>query len=327
MTALFGEGRHPDAQRIEADMRRCRARHAGDPGGHPVGDAVLRYKTPATSSGRRCAEAFEAHNAALGVPRDWPVPAEERAAIRTRLAREMFAAEYDRDPSDARELSGFLARVSRQATTSVAGYDLTFSPVKSVSTLWALAPPRDRGGGGSGAPRRGRRHPRVDRGHRDLHPRRGGRGCNRSRRTGLLAAAFTHRDSRAGDPDLHTHVAISNKVQSARDGRWLALDGRPIYKNRVAASERYNTRLEALLRERLGVRFAERARHRGREAAGARDRRHRPGDHRALVRRRAAIDSRRGELAAQFQDRPWPPTDGGRGDRAGAAGQPGDPAG
>ena len=30
--------------------------------------------------------------------------------------------------------------------------------------------------------------------------------------TGLLGAAFTHRDSRAGDPDLHTHVAISNKV-------------------------------------------------------------------------------------------------------------------
>jgi site-specific recombinase XerD len=25
---------------------------------------------------------------------------------------------------------------------------------------------------------------------------------------GLVAAAFTHRDSRAGDPDLHTHVAV-----------------------------------------------------------------------------------------------------------------------
>ena len=32
--------------------------------------------------------------------------------------------------------------------------------------------------------------------------------------TGLIAAAFDHRDSRAGDPNLHTHVAVSNKVQA-----------------------------------------------------------------------------------------------------------------
>ena len=76
---------------------------------------------------------------------------------------------------------------------------------------------------------------------------------------GLVAAAFTHRDTRAGDPDLHTHVAVSNKVQTD-DGRWLALDGRIVYKANVAASERYNTRIEAELTARLGVRFAERSR-------------------------------------------------------------------
>ena len=73
----------------------------------------------------------------------------------------------------------------------------------------------------------------------------------------MVAAAFTHRDSRAGDPDLHTHVAVSNKVQ-AEDGRWLALDGRLLYAAKVAASEHYNTRVEAELVERLGVEFAER---------------------------------------------------------------------
>jgi conjugative relaxase-like TrwC/TraI family protein len=31
--------------------------------------------------------------------------------------------------------------------------------------------------------------------------------------TGLIATAFDHFDSRAGDPHLHTHVVISNKVQ------------------------------------------------------------------------------------------------------------------
>ena len=48
--------------------------------------------------------------------------------------------------------------------------------------------------------------------------------------TGLIAAAFDHRDSRAGDPNLHTHVAVSNKVRAiGADGipRWLALDGTP----------------------------------------------------------------------------------------------------
>jgi hypothetical protein len=31
----------------------------------------------------------------------------------------------------------------------------------------------------------------------------------------LLAVSFTRRDSRAGDHDLHTHVAISHEVHAA----------------------------------------------------------------------------------------------------------------
>jgi conjugative relaxase-like TrwC/TraI family protein len=60
---------------------------------------------------------------------------------------------------------------------------------------------------------------------------------------GLVAAAFTHRDSRSGDPDLHTHVAVANKVQTF-DGRWLSIDGRVLFKATVAASETYNTALD-----------------------------------------------------------------------------------
>ncbi len=36
---------------------------------------------------------------------------------------------------------------------------------------------------------------------------------------GLIATAFDHYDSRAGDPPLHTHVVISNKVKTAWDGK------------------------------------------------------------------------------------------------------------
>jgi len=57
------------------------------------------------------------------------------------VAREFFRAEHGRDPVDARELAGQIAKDSRPGASAVAGYDLTFSPVKSVSALWAVADP------------------------------------------------------------------------------------------------------------------------------------------------------------------------------------------
>src|SRR4030095_1233541 len=74
---------------------------------------------------------------------------------------------------------------------------------------------------------------------------------------GLVAPACPHRDSRAGDPDLHTHVAVANKVQTL-DGRWLSIDGRVLCSPMVTASETYDTSVEQPLRDTLGVRFAER---------------------------------------------------------------------
>jgi len=249
------------------------------------------------------ARRFEQTNSGAGLPRDWPIPAAERAAIRTALGREMFTGQYGRAPN-SRELSGFLARAMRQETTAVAGYDLTFTPVKSVSALWAVAP-RDVA-------------QVIERAHQAAveqclswlednaaYTRLGRGGARQVDVRGLIAAAFTHRDSRAGDPNLHTHVAVSNKVQAVGGeaaGRWLALDGRPLHKLTVAASERYNTRLEALLRDRLGVEFTERASEQGkravREIVGV--------DERLLTTwsaRRLMIDVRRGELAGQFQAR------------------------
>lgn len=299
MKSLFGEGRHPDAERLERDALAAgwtpeQARAAG-----ALGQPFLVYPTPADGFRARCAHEFAAVNAARGLPRDAPLPTPERARIRGEVARGMFAAEHDRPPADARELSGFIARASRPATKAVAGYDLTFSPVKSVSAFWALAPREIA--------------EQIEAAHHAavadtlawleryaVFTRLGAGGVRQVETTGLIAAVFTHRDSRAGDPDLHTHVAVSNKVQT-RDGRWRALDGRVLYKANVAASERYNTRLEAHLVAGLGVRFAERP---GRED-GKRSVREIVGlDARLLAAwssRRQAIDARRGELASDFQ--------------------------
>ncbi len=256
MVALFGEGRHPNADQIERAAQLAGKDPQEVDQASRLG-APYRIHEQANVFHRRSAGAFRDYNTALGLHADTPVPAEERARIRTELASALFVETYGRPPADARELSGHLARISRQATTAVAGYDLTFSPVKSISTLWAIAPPEVAAV--------------IEQAHADavadtltwledhaVYTRTGRNGVAQVEVRGLIAAAFTHRDSRAGDPDLHTHVAVSNKVQT-RDGRWLALDGRLLYKNNVTASERYNTRLQALLTERLGVRFADRS--------------------------------------------------------------------
>lgn len=118
---------------------------------------------------------------------------------------------------------------------SVAGFDLTFSPAKSVSTLWAIAPPEVAS--------------RIQQAHdaavqdavtflesHAIFTREGAGGARQVETRGLVAAAFTHRDSRAGDPDLHTHVAVANKVQT-RGGKWLSIYGTILHEHVVVASE------------------------------------------------------------------------------------------
>jgi conjugative relaxase-like TrwC/TraI family protein len=108
--------------------------------------------------------------------------------------------------------------------------------------------------------------------------------------------AFDHRESRTGDADLHTHVAISNKVCGA-DGKWRALDARGLHALAVAASERYNTRFEDELHSGLGVTLVERPR----GSRAKRPIREVDGVPLELVRhfskRRAAIEDRYAELA------------------------------
>ena len=87
------------------------------------------------------AKRIAALNTAIGRPADASIAAADRARVRTQVAREFFLAEHRREPVDARELAGQLAKDSRPRSKTVAGYDLTFSPVKSVSTLWAIADP------------------------------------------------------------------------------------------------------------------------------------------------------------------------------------------
>jgi conjugative relaxase-like TrwC/TraI family protein len=73
-------------------------------------------------------------------------------------------------------------------------------------------------------------------------------------RGGLLAVAFEHRMSRAGDPQFHTHVLVQNAAHGP-DGRWTALDSDRLYAHLMAADHLYLAAERAALTERLGVRW------------------------------------------------------------------------
>src|SRR5215218_3502661 len=300
MRALFGCGLHPLAE------LRGQQLEGPDPTPGDYQDAArlgapFRVVDGVASPFRlEVARRIAAIQTAANLPADAPLPAADRARVRTEVAREFFRAEHGREPIDARELAAQIAKDSRPRTQTVAGYDLTFSPVKSVSTLWAVAEPAVAAV--------------IERAHQAavqdtltfieehaLFTRTGSQGIRQVNVRGLVATAFTHRDSRAGDPDLHTHVAVANKVQTL-DGRWLSIDGRVLFKANVAASETYNTALEQHLRESLGVRFVERpgtdpTRRRIREIVGVD-----PRLNQRWSTRRAHIEARRGELAIEFQD-------------------------
>lgn len=279
MRALFGEGRHPDADVIERAL-------IAD--GASVGHAMA-----ATKLGRRFmlvedkdddgfTDLLRAQHEQFRAEHDRdPGPGAEREDLRRAAARELLtAAGAAARPEDVGRYLATRGKVQRQP---VAGYDLVFTPVKSVSVLWGLADAQVR--------------EQVQAAHEDAWrgslawlesqaalTRVGAGGVAQVDTRGFVATAFDHFDSRSGDPNLHTHVAVSNKVLGL-DGKWRSLDGRVIHALGVAASERYNTLIETGLRERLGVQFTERA-------GGRKDRR--------PVRE---VDGIPTELAAEFSRR------------------------
>lgn len=103
----------------------------------------------------------------------------------------------------------------------VRGFDLTFSVPKSVSVLYAAGDDRV-----SGQVRDAVDHATGEAlswlEERACVVRRGRGGVVEQAGGGFVAAAFRHRTSRAGDPQLHTHVVVSNMAQGP-EGRWTAL--------------------------------------------------------------------------------------------------------
>lgn len=301
MKALFGEGLHPNATKISDYLIGRGLASEAAINGAKLGRKFAIYDDPPFVAA--LSQAYCQHNISIGEKPSARLDPATKSAIRTRLARDWFSAENNRPPSDERELSGYLARINRPPKTAVAAFDLAFSPVKSLSAAWAVAP----------LP--------IAQVFEDCHhdavadvvafledsvalTRTGTNGVAQVNTEGLIATAFTHRDSRASDPDLHTHLVISSKCSTIDHNgirRWLALDAQPLHHMMVSASELYNTRIEHHVTTRLGLSFAEvaparRGKRVVREIVGI------PPE--LLTRwssRRVAIEARTAELAKEFQ--------------------------
>ena len=72
---------------------------------------------------------------------------------------------------------------------------------------------------------------------------------------GVVAIAYQHETSRAGDPHLHTHVIVPNR-QPRADGQLVALDGTSLYHEARAAGVIYQATLRRELHRSLGVEWA-----------------------------------------------------------------------
>jgi conjugative relaxase-like TrwC/TraI family protein len=149
--------------------------------------------------------------------------------------------------------------------SAVPAFDVVLRPTKSVSILYGL-----------GDPATGRavlvaHHAGVAEAvaylDRHLGVRRGHGGVQHVSGRGLLAVGFDHRTSREGDPLLHTHLVMANRVQGP-DGRWTALDGRDLYRHRLAADAIYRATYQRELVRTLGVEWTAADGHGNRELQG-----------------------------------------------------------
>jgi conjugative relaxase-like TrwC/TraI family protein len=178
---------------------------------------------------------------------------------------------------------------------AVPAFDLVLRPAKSVSVLYGLGDPA------TGRAVLQAHHAGLAEavGYLDEHlgARRGHGGVQHVSGWGVLGVGFDHRTSREGDPLLHTHLVIANRVQGP-DGRWTALDGRDLYRHRLAVDAVYRATCQHELVRTLAVEWTAADGHGNRELRGMPE---------ALLRgfskRSGQIDAELDRLAADGRER------------------------
>lgn len=160
-------------------------------------------------------------------------------------------------PMTSQRINAFIAQAKREARYPVAGFDMVFTPAKSISVLWGI---------GDETTRKAIMRAHSEAVESSLHwiednavfSRSGRGGVNKIDCDGATVAKFVHFDNRSGDPNLHTHCAMLNRVHcddGTPDGRYRTIDGTVLHRAAVTASEHYNQRVTELVARYLGVEF------------------------------------------------------------------------
>ena len=131
MKALFGAGLHPNAQAMQDTLRAAGVSEVAALRATRLGRRFPQYqRTQAIIPLAR--RAYTDREKELGRP----LTGQEKLAVREDAARRVFQRRTGRLPLDPVELEALGEGTARRE--AVAGYDLTFTPVKSVAVLWAL---------------------------------------------------------------------------------------------------------------------------------------------------------------------------------------------
>jgi hypothetical protein len=189
-----------------------------------------------------------------------------------------FSDEYGRMPTPE-EVQAWTVEAERRSPKAVMFYDLTYSPPKSVTVLWAAYSRAAYEAARVGDTERAERFrgyadgieaavmranevmldhieaqvvSRTGR-HTGVRGRRGGPGTGRwVDVNGFTVARFLQHDSRDHDPQLHVHNAVLNRVECA-DGSWRAIDGRSLFDAKAGASAIASIELRERMSGDLGV--------------------------------------------------------------------------
>lgn len=248
MKALFGEGLHPDADRIIAEALAEGKTGKQAQEAAKLGRSYYVYKADENTLQGRIQAGYATFQRIQGHEPN----TEERRLIRSREGAQAFRDAKGREPADKEELGQYITAATRPDQQAVAGFDLVCSPAKSVSVLWALG----------GDDTRKAIEQAQDRAvastiayleREALATRAGTNGVEQIEVNGGVAVtAFRHFESRNGDPQLHDHLVVANKVQGS-DGKWRTIDSKLLHRMNVPISEFYNAAIMSEVTKALDV--------------------------------------------------------------------------
>ncbi|MCQ9334905.1 relaxase domain-containing protein [Corynebacterium phoceense] len=253
MAALYGEGMHPDADELVEQ-------------GAELKDVQLGRTYPYYTGGDPVLEAVKTAERQFRKEVGRRPGAEERNHLAFKIAAPYYLQQAGAIDAPERDVLAWLNEKKNRVKQPTSAIDLTFSPSKSISLVWALADEDTR------KTIERIHHQAVEDALREvedefLFTRTGARGERVVKARGMIASTFMHYDTRAGDPDLHTHCLISNKVQAERGqkgvtdeqaDKWRALDARYLLKNSARIGQRYQVKMTHELSRILGLEFYER---------------------------------------------------------------------